>query len=206
MVHFSLSVGSSDNTKVQISYQLDGRINEKILFVNSSQYAEVSTATNLHMSIIASNPVLVAQFEKGYQADSGTIGDPLMIFLTPTDLFYHKYTFTTLDFKGEYTHFVTMIGQARETSGLQLNAKPIHLNWTSISDTKYSSAVITLASGVYTLSHKDFVGFGVYIYGHRYMESYGTEVARVTPLCPQYRKEGKCSSLHTFILSLIIQC
>lgn len=130
---------------------------------------------NKAIQISASKPILIAQFSHGYRwGDS--IGDPMMLLVSPTLQFLKSYRFAT-PVNGYWRHMVNVVVPTNGIKSMRLNGLPIDsLLFQQLGSTRYSIAYLQVPFGSHSL--KGDLPFGMYSYGFGYdqdaFDAYGT--------------------------------
>lgn len=130
---------------------------------------------NKAIQISASKPILVAQFSHGYRwGDS--IGDPMMILVSPTLQFLKSYRFAT-PVNGYWRHMVNVVVPTNGIKSMRLNGLPIDSSlFQPLGSTRYSIAYLQVPFGSHSLEAD--LPFGMYSYGFGYdqdaFDAYGT--------------------------------
>lgn len=130
---------------------------------------------NKAIQISASKPILVAQFSHGYRwGDS--IGDPMMILVSPTLQFLKSYRFAT-PVNGYWRHMVNVVVPRNGIKSMRLNGLPIDSSFFQpLGLSRYSIAYLQVPFGSHSLEGD--LPFGMYSYGFGYdqdaFDAYGT--------------------------------
>ncbi|MCS6808639.1 MAG: IgGFc-binding protein, partial [Bacteroidota bacterium] len=133
-----------------------------------------------HTLITADKRILVAQYSHGFENSLDSIGDPMMILLTPTQQFLKKYRMAT-PIRGEWKHFVNIVVPRTGLSSLRIDGKPADERaFTPFGESRYSIAQISLNFGTHTFECNE--PFGLYSYGFGYgydsYDAYGNMVGQ----------------------------
>ncbi len=131
--------------------------------------------SNKAIQITADKPVLVAQYSQGFQ-NGDSIGDPMMIFISPTQQFLNQYRFAT-PVNGSWKHYVNVIVPDKSISTMRLDNEPIASSmFQPLGISRYSIAYIQVPFGTHTIEGD--LPFGMYSYGFGYgldgYDAYGT--------------------------------
>ncbi|MGQ9819406.1 MAG: IgGFc-binding protein [Candidatus Kapaibacteriales bacterium] len=130
---------------------------------------------NKAIQISASKPILVAQFSHGYRwGDS--IGDPMMILVSPTLQFLKSYRFAT-PVNGYWRHMVNVVVPINGIKSMRLDGVPIDSSlFQPLGSTRYAIAYLQVPFGSHSLEGD--LPFGMYSYGFGYdqdaFDAYGT--------------------------------
>lgn len=130
---------------------------------------------NKPIQISASKPILVAQYSHGYRwGDS--IGDPMMILVSPTLQFLKSYRFAT-PVNGHWRHMVNVIAPTIGIKSMRLNGQPIDSSlFQPFGLSRYSIAYLQIPFGSHSLEGD--LPFGMYSYGFGFdqdaFDAYGT--------------------------------
>jgi len=121
-----------------------------------------------HTTITSSNPVLVAQYSRGY-ADIDSLGDPMMMVLAPVEQYRMAYRFST-PASGPWHHYVNISAPTRSIGGVRFDGAPVDRSrFMPVGDGVYSMAQIEVSYGLHTIDASEPVG--VYNYGFGYDEA-----------------------------------
>lgn len=141
------------NTKV-----FDGSTLLQIL--NPGEFYE--NQSNKDLQITADKPVLVAQYSQGFK-NGDSIGDPMMLLISPTQQFLRKYRFAT-PINGEWEHIINIVVPTNSIQTMQLNGKPIDTSeFKPLGISRYSIAYLTIPFGTHVI--EGAMPFGMYSYG-----------------------------------------
>ena len=147
---------------------LDGVL---VATLNKGQIYQTSLASNTRHTIVASAPVLVAQYCKGQTADN-VLSDPFMMLIQPTEQFQTSYTLTTpAATPVAFTNFINVVAQAGTASQCRIDGNPFSAAFNSISGTTYVAALQSVTLGTHNLTCPD--PFAAYSYGYASADSYG---------------------------------
>jgi len=159
-------VADQNNTKVFENSKLIGTINSGE-FIERMRKEPVQVTSN--------NPVLVSQYSQGYK-NGDSIGDPMMLLISPTQQFLDNYRFAT-PVNGQWEHFINVVIPTRGIGTLTLNNKIVPSNkFSVIGKSRYSIAYLTVPFGAHDIKAK--VPFGMTSYGFGFgkaqFDAYGT--------------------------------
>ena len=111
-------IASADSTKVFADSKL-------IAILRAGEFYENLNAVK-NTQITATKPVLVAQFAQGYR-NGDSVGDPMMILVTPTQQFRTEYRFAT-PINGDWHHYINVIAPKESIREIRLNGRPVDSN------------------------------------------------------------------------------
>lgn len=141
------------------------------IFINNTLVARLTRAGEFyednHMRdnalITTSKPVLVAQYAQSSEADSIRVGDPFLLFITPTEQFLDSYLFLT-PVRGDWLHYINLVVENDALNSLRLDGSSIPSRYFKpIGITRYSIAQIEIGYGSHNVSSDK--PFGLYSYG-----------------------------------------
>jgi hypothetical protein len=118
-------------------------------------------SSNRNIQITADKPILVAQFSQGMK-NGDSIGDPMMILISPTQQFLQKYRFAT-PVNGSWKHFINVVAPLVSTSTIRLNGKPLDVKFQQLGISRYGIAFIKIPYGTHVIEGS--LPFGLYSYG-----------------------------------------
>lgn len=161
---------SDDNTNVTVNGQ-------SLFFpVRSQANLEISSQ---HTNIIsADKPIQVVQYavSQGQQfgsceTDPFDLGDPEMIFLTPTEQTLDHVTLYSSPYSNIARHYINVVIKTNQAQTFTLDGTP-YADFTKLAnDATYSYAQIEVSSGTHNIRAAD--GFNAIAYGFGQFESYG---------------------------------
>ena len=160
--------------------------------LQSGEIYENTSAGSRNIMLTASEPVLVAQYShgflggiarndgKGLSIKGDSIGDPMMLIISPTQQFLKEYRFSTP--KTSYTnwrHYVNVIIPSDAIETLRLNGRMIDTikyapEFVGLSN--YVTMKLDVPFGVHTLTSN--VPFGLYSYGFATNDAYGNMIGQ----------------------------
>lgn len=140
--------------------------------LKAGEFMERSVKKNIQLS--TDKPALVAQYSQGFN-NRDSIGDPMMLLISPTQQFLTKYRFAT-PVNGFWRHYVNVVAPINSLNTLQLDGRPIDtLNFKRLGVSRYSIAHIEVPFGTHSLSGDK--PFAMYSYGFGFgddaYDSYG---------------------------------
>jgi len=171
------------------------KIFENSVFIRELQSGEMyenSSVGSKNIMLTASEPVLVAQYSQGFLGGAGpvegrvsrvrgdSIGDPMMLVVSPTQQFLTEYRFATP--KTSYTnwkHFVNIIVPSSSVESLRFNGRVIDTmkyapEFVGLSN--YVAIKMDVPFGVHTV--KADIPFGLYSYGFATNDAYGNMIGQ----------------------------
>ncbi len=127
------------------------------------------------VQITSNKPILVAQFSHGYRYGD-SIGDPMMLLVSPTQQFLKKYRFAT-PVNGFWRHMINVVVPTLGIKSMRLDGKPIDsASFKTLGISRYSIAYIQVPFGTHSIEGD--LPFGMYSYGFGYdhdaFDAYGT--------------------------------
>ncbi len=152
----------------QYTYRVLANENETKVFENSTllrvlkqgEYLERNSNQNLQLT--ADKPVLVAQYSQGF--DNGdSIGDPMMLLITPTQQFLKQYRFAT-PIGGSWNHYINVVIPTKAINNITLNSRKLDPKiFEPLGISRYSIAFIPIPFGTHYIKADE--PFGMYSYG-----------------------------------------
>lgn len=153
-------VASSDSTKVFEDSKL-------IAILKAGEFYENLNAMK-NTQITASKPVLVAQFAQGFK-NGDSVGDPMMIVVTPTQQFRTEYRFAT-PINGDWHHYVNVIAPRESIKDIRLNGRPVDSTlFRLFGESRYAIGQVQVPFGTHVI--KGNVPFGLYSYGFGFLKA-----------------------------------
>ncbi|RZL04958.1 MAG: hypothetical protein EOO62_20175, partial [Hymenobacter sp.] len=155
-------LAATNNTQVRVNGTL-------VATLNRGQYHERIIAGSAQ--IVATEPVLVAQYSNGSSYD-GVVSDPFMMLIPPLEQFLGSYTVTTpaSGFSGNYINVVApnaAVGTVR-LDGAVVAAS----SFSAVGSSGYSTAQLTVSLGAHQLMGGIYP-IGAFVYGFDTYDSYG---------------------------------
>ncbi len=128
-----------------------------------------------NVQVTANKPILVAQYSQGFK-NGDSIGDPMMILVSPTQQFLNEYRFAT-PINGSWRHNINIVVPNKGISSMRLDGRPIEPSmFEPLGISRYSIATVTVPYGSHYI--KGDLPFGMYTYGLGYgndaYDAYGT--------------------------------
>ena len=165
-------VAAENDTKIFSNGQL-------VSLLNAGEYYEDGNVRE-NTQITGDKRIMVAQYAHGFVNSLDSIGDPMMILITPTQQFLKRYRMLT-PIRGEWRHYVNIVVPREASSALRLDGKPVSEKaFTPFGESRYSIAQISLAYGTHTFECSE--PFGLYSYGFGYgqdsYDAYGNMIGQ----------------------------
>ncbi|MBI5326250.1 MAG: IgGFc-binding protein [Ignavibacteriae bacterium] len=141
--------------------------------LNGGEFYEGTSSKEIQ--ITADKPVLVAQYSQGFM-NGDSIGDPMMLFISPTQQFLNQYRFAT-PVNGAWKHYVNVVVPTKAIGTMQLDGVKIDsTKFHSLGLSRYSIAYIQVPFGSHTIEGE--LPFGMSSYGFGFgndaYDAYGT--------------------------------
>ncbi|MFN4985968.1 MAG: IgGFc-binding protein [Ignavibacteria bacterium] len=115
-----------------------------------------------HVQLTADKPVLVAQFAQGFK-NGDSVGDPMMILVSPTQQFMNQYRFAT-PINGDWHHYINVVSPRSTASKIRLNGRSIDSTlFVPLGESRYAIAQVQVPFGSHMI--KGEAPFGLYSYG-----------------------------------------
>lgn len=132
--------------------------------LNAGEFYE-NLNVNQHMQITADKPILVAQFAQGFK-NGDSVGDPMMILVSPTQQFMKEYRFAT-PISGDWHHYINLVAPMESIGQIRLNGRRVDSTlFTILGESRYSIAQVPIPYGTHVI--RSDVPFGLYSYGFGY--------------------------------------
>ena len=127
------------------------------------------------IQITANKPILVAQYSQGFK-NGDSIGDPMMLLVSPTQQFLQQYRFAT-PVNGSWKHRINVVVPTAGIKSMKLNGEPIDPKlFKPLGLSRYSIAYIPIPYGSHYIEGD--LPFGMYSYGFGFdrdaFDAYGT--------------------------------
>ena len=150
-----------------------------IVSVNGKQVATLGAGDFYEMidvkenvEIVASLPVMVAQYSTGFTYNSAvageadSVGDPMMVLVPPTNSFLSLYN-VVIPFDGSWANYVNIVIPVTGRESLRIDGKPVDLTkFVQIPSSRFVAASFELEGGTHRLEASK--PFGVIQYGFGY--------------------------------------
>lgn len=138
--------------------------NKYITTLGEGDYFEAESQNNIQLT--ATRPVLVAQYSMGTAAYKDSIGDPMMIMISPTQQFLKEYRFAT-PVNGFWRHYINLVVPTKAIHSIRLDGKPISsTEFKEMGISRYSIAHLEVPFGTHKIIGD--LPFGLYSYGFGY--------------------------------------
>lgn len=136
---------------------------ELIDHLQPGEFLERNSSNNIQ--ITASQPVLVAQYSQGMKSGD-SVGDPMMLLISPTQQFLKKYRFATPK-SGYWGHYINVVAPNEALGTIKLNGNRIPPGeFKQIGISRYSIAQLEVPYGNHQIEAAE--PFGMYSYGFGY--------------------------------------
>ena len=175
-------ISSEPNTQVFMNNQLVAKL------INAGDFYENNhlVANSL---ITTSKPALVAEYAQSSEADSVKVGDPFMLFITPTEQFLKSYRFVT-PIKGDWHHYINLVVPRDAISTLMLDGRLIPPKYyTTIGLSRFAFAQYEIGYNSHTVTCDQ--PFGLYVYGFGVagdnFDSYGNNGGQLVETIPDMK-------------------
>lgn len=147
-------IAAYDSTKV---FE-DSRV---VAILRAGEHYENLNATR-HVQLTADRPILVAQFAQGFK-NGDSVGDPMMILVSPTQQFMNQYRFAT-PINGDWHHYINVVSPRATASKIRLNGRPIDSSlFVPLGESRYAIAQVQVPFGSHMI--RGDAPFGLYSYG-----------------------------------------
>ena len=147
-------VASQDETKVFEDSKL-------VAVLRAGEYHENPNVSR-HLQVTADKPVLVAQYAQGFK-NKDSVGDPMMILVSPTQQFLKQYRFAT-PINGDWHHYVNVVAPTTSISQIRLNGRRLDSSqFAVLGESRYSIAQVAIPFGTHVITSE--TPFGLYSYG-----------------------------------------
>ena len=155
-------MASVNNTQVQVN-------GVEVATLNRGQFHE--RIVNGPAQIIASQPILVAQYSNGTTFDNVT-SDPFMMLIPPYEQFLGSYTVATPAI-GFRVNFINVVAPTSAIGSIRHNGTIIPAaSYVAIGSSGFSGAQLTVGLGTHNLTGGG-LPFGTFVYGFDDADSYG---------------------------------
>lgn len=159
-------LANDDNTKVFED-------NKLLKILNGGDFLEREARSNIQVT--TDKPVLVAQYSQGFK-NGDSIGDPMMLLISPTQQFLKHYRFAT-PVNGSWNHYVNIVAPTVSLASLRLNGRKLDTTvFRQLGISRYSIGHIRVPFGTHLIDGS--MPFGMYSYGFGYSsdayDAYGT--------------------------------
>jgi hypothetical protein len=140
--------------------------NKQVAVLKAGQFYENNNLRSV-VQVNATKPILVTQYSQGMR-NGDSLGDPMMLLVSPTQQFLKKYRFAT-PVSGSWKHFINVVVPTAGLSSLKLDSAKVDENqFKQIGMSNYSFGAIQIPFGTHFISAD--VPFGLYSYGSGFNE------------------------------------
>ncbi|KAG7469165.1 hypothetical protein MATL_G00126060 [Megalops atlanticus] len=162
------------------------------LELKANEWKEIPMSRNPPLVISASQPVQVLYFCNGGKFRDGSVFDPFIMNIVPTDNFCESHTLEGME---GFSNYALIVAKSKDVSGVHFDGKLPSFKWQPVVGTEYSWAHYTYEKGRghHTLMHPS-APIGVYSVGTVDQNSYGAPAACGLLTCihkGQYHPPGK---------------
>ena len=131
--------------------------------------------TNRNVQVTADKPILVAQYSQGFK-NGDSIGDPMMLLISPTQQFLRQYRFAT-PVNGSWNHYINLVVPTKAISTIRMNGRSVDSTaFEPLGLSRYSLGHIRVPFGTHEIEGS--MPFGMYSYGFGFgadaFDAYGT--------------------------------
>lgn len=150
-------LASENNTRVFEDARL-------VAVLRAGQHHE-SSSVRTHIQLTADKPILVAQYSHGFK-NGDSVGDPMMILVSPTQQFLKEYRFAT-PISGDWHHYINIVTPTGAITDIRLNGRRLDTTmFTRLGESRYSIGQISVPYGTHVLRGSE--PLGLYSYGFGY--------------------------------------
>ena len=147
--------------------------NQLIKTLREGEFFDSTVSSDIQ--ITANKPILVAQFSQGFK-NGDSIGDPMMLLISPTQQFLQQYRFAT-PINGYWKHCINVVVPTKGISSMKLDGEKLDPRlFKTLGISRYSIAYINIPFGSHFIEGD--LPFGMYSYGFGYdkdsYDAYGT--------------------------------
>ena len=133
---------------------------KQISILKAGEFVERNSKENLQ--ITADKPVLVAQYSQGFE-NGDSIGDPMMLLISPTQQFLNQYRFAT-PINGSWNHYINVVVPNGAINTIELDGQKVDSKkFEQLGLTRYSIAFLQIPYGTHYIRGNE--PFGMYSYG-----------------------------------------
>jgi len=143
---------------------------QRVAVLNAGEYYENDNATE-NVQITADKRILVSQYSIGFKNGQGkdfrdSLGDPMMLLITPTQQFLKKYRIAT-PVRGDWNHYFNIVVPRTGVASMRIDGKPIKPSeFKPFGDSRYMIAQLEVNYGTHVVEGAE--PFGLYSYGFGY--------------------------------------
>lgn len=132
-----------------------------VAVLNAGDFYEMVNVRK-HVQVTADRPILVAQYSQGFK-NGDSLGDPMMILVSPTQQFVNKYRVAT-PVNGLWNHYINIIVPTDRISSVFLDGSVVSAaKFESFGISRFSIAQLEVGFGTHVVTGG--VPFGLYSYG-----------------------------------------
>ncbi len=178
--HFTITPGSRDTAVVRIIAALPGT-DVTIVDALGTRTQTLSSGVSFEvpllrpMSITATQPIMVAQYEHSVNAGQNAqaqLGDPFMMLIPPPEQFDTAYAFQSINYADfRDAHYINIVIPPQGMSSLRLDGAPVGATFNTIPGSSHVYAQVHVTEGSHYI--KSDSAFGLYVYGFGVANSYG---------------------------------
>lgn len=179
--HFKVTPSSTDTAVARIIAAFQGT-DVTVTRAGSTQNFTLSPGVSVEvdlteaMSVSATQPIMVAQYEHSVNVGGGPgdydLGDPFMMLIPPTEQFDTAYAFQSIihpEFANQ--HYVNVVIPQQGVASLRLDGAPISATFQPVPGSRFSYAQVKVSGGSHYIRSDS--AFGLYVYGFGSANSYG---------------------------------
>lgn len=159
-------LAAEPNTKVFANGKL-------VSVLQEGEFYEDNNVTE-NIQINADKKILVAQYSIGFQNGQGSdlrdsIGDPMMLLLTPTQQFLKKYRIAT-PIRGQWSHYFNLVVPKQAIQTLRVDGRPVAMDmFKPFSESRYMFVQLPVSYGTHVVECEEPIG--LYSYGFGFDEN-----------------------------------
>lgn len=153
-------LATQDNTTILV--------NGKTYTANAREHVRLLSVDVLNVS--SDKPVAVGQYSRTMNCD-GTLGDPFLIPISPSEQFLQKITFNAPSIATISEYSLNIITRQSELTKITFDGSAIGNEFKTVPDSEFAYAQIKTIGGDHTIQSEG--GFIAYVYGFGHSESFG---------------------------------
>ncbi|KAJ8332917.1 hypothetical protein SKAU_G00418130 [Synaphobranchus kaupii] len=167
----SVFVFASQSTR--FTYQFGPK--SQIAVLKAGQWKEIPMGRNPPLVISSNQPVQVLYYCTGGKFSDGSVFDPFIMNIEPTEKFCESYTLEGME---DFNNYALIIAKSKDIKNVQFDDQRPSFNWQQVHETEYSWAHYTYEKGRghHTLKSPG-APVGVYSVGTMDQNSYGAPAA-----------------------------
>lgn len=179
--HFPITQASRQTAVVRVLAAFDNTtwsINGRQQPMQLARAVPIEIPLNGAMSITASGPILVAQYEHSVDKYDPSNqfpepGDPFMMIVPPTEQFAYSYSFQAISHSEfvNFGHYTNVVIPTQAINSVLLDGGPVVATWQPVPTTRFSFAQVHLTPGSHHIQADS--ALGIYSYGFGPASSYG---------------------------------